>query len=150
MLGLSSLDFGDHHHRGQPTFDGKNFAMDSSAGRHLSYGNFDVSLISARRPPTIISTGGIRNGPELMTGSADLGGSAFVPVESNASQPFNGIAGERKRISRPLTGRHVRHGTGASPVTLALLRHVLQERRRTRELNENQIVEKKKYRKKRK
>lgn len=42
--------------------------------------------------------------------------------------------GERKRISRPLTGRHVRHGTGASPSTLLVLRKLLKERQRLRDL----------------
>lgn len=44
------------------------------------------------------------------------------------------VAGERKRISRPLTGRHVRHGTGASPATLVVLRNLLKERQRLRDL----------------
>lgn len=38
------------------------------------------------------------------------------------------LSGERKRISRPLTGRYVRHGTGASPSTLMSLRRMLQEK----------------------
>ena len=45
-----------------------------------------------------------------------------------------GVGGERKRISRPLTGRHVRHGTGASPSTLLILRKLLKERQRLRDL----------------
>lgn len=39
---------------------------------------------------------------------------------------------ERKRISRPLTGRYVRHGTGASPATLISLRNMIHERQRQR------------------
>ena len=39
---------------------------------------------------------------------------------------------ERKRVTRPLTGRYVRHGTGASPATLLTLRRVIQERQRQR------------------
>jgi len=43
------------------------------------------------------------------------------------------VSGDRKRISRPLTGRHVRHGTGASPSTLVTLRNMLRERQRKKE-----------------
>ena len=39
-----------------------------------------------------------------------------------------------KRPPRPLTGRHVRPGTGASPRTLQLLRRKVLERMRLREL----------------
>lgn len=40
---------------------------------------------------------------------------------------------ERKqRITRPLTGRYVRHGTGASPETLLTLRNMIHERQRQR------------------
>ena len=37
---------------------------------------------------------------------------------------------ERKRSSRPLTGRHVRQGTGASPTTLANLKMAIKERQK--------------------
>ena len=37
--------------------------------------------------------------------------------------------GNKPRISRPLTGRYVRHGTGASPSTLLSLRKMLEERK---------------------
>lgn len=47
-------------------------------------------------------------------------------ITSNLDLNFAG--GERKRISRPLTGRYVRHGTGASPSTLITLRSMLQEK----------------------
>lgn len=123
----------------------KTFGMNSSTG-HLGYGHFDMSLISTRPP---LLSGGYPNGSENSS-DLDIVASGFASNEPNVSTHFNGVSGERKRISRPLTGRHVRHGTGASPATLALLRHVLQERRRVRELSENQTVEKKKYRKKRK
>lgn len=40
---------------------------------------------------------------------------------------------ERKqRMTRPLTGRYVRHGTGASPATLLSLRNMIHERQRQR------------------
>ena len=39
-----------------------------------------------------------------------------------------------KRAPRPLTGRHVRPGTGASPRTLLLLRQKVLERMRRKEL----------------
>ena len=39
-----------------------------------------------------------------------------------------------KRAPRPLTGRHVRPGTGASPKTLQLLRQRVLERMRLKEL----------------
>ena len=41
---------------------------------------------------------------------------------------------DRKRISRPLTGKHVRHGTGASPATLVGLRNMIQQRQKLREI----------------
>lgn len=43
------------------------------------------------------------------------------------------ITFDRKRISRPLTGKHVRHGTGASPATLVSLRNMIQQRQKFRE-----------------
>ena len=39
-----------------------------------------------------------------------------------------------KRAPRPLTGRHVRPGTGANPQTLLLLRQKVLERMRRKEL----------------
>ena len=39
-----------------------------------------------------------------------------------------------KRAPRPLTGRHVRPGTGASPKTLLLLRQKVLERMRLKDL----------------
>ena len=42
------------------------------------------------------------------------------------------LVDERKRVTRPLTGRYVRHGTGASPATLITLRNMIQERQRQR------------------
>lgn len=56
---------------------------------------------------------------------------------------------DRKRISRPLTGRHVRQGTGASPTTLATLRSMLKERQ-FREINGGLGENGKKSKKKRK
>lgn len=47
----------------------------------------------------------------------------------------NGLLGlDRKRISRPLTGKHVRHGTGASPSTLLTLRKMIQEKQRLKDI----------------
>lgn len=46
-----------------------------------------------------------------------------------------GLTFDRKRISRPLTGKHVRHGTGASPSTLVTLRHMIQQRQKLKENN---------------
>ncbi|XP_023238446.1 uncharacterized protein LOC111637235 [Centruroides sculpturatus] len=40
----------------------------------------------------------------------------------------------KKRPTRTLTGKHVRHGTGASPSTLLTLRQMIQERQRAKEL----------------
>lgn len=40
----------------------------------------------------------------------------------------------RKRAPRALTGKHVKHGTGASPATLLTLRQKIQERQRARQL----------------
>ncbi|CAN8001023.1 unnamed protein product [Ixodes hexagonus] len=40
----------------------------------------------------------------------------------------------RKRAPRALTGKHVKHGTGASPSTLLTLRQKIQERQRARQL----------------
>jgi len=56
-------------------------------------------------------------------------------TELRSADTTNGLEpnGERKRISRPLTGRHVRHGTGASPSTLVTLRNMLKERQRLKE-----------------
>ena len=47
---------------------------------------------------------------------------------TNGNLPF-----DRKRISRPLTGKHVRHGTGASPSTLVSLRNMIQQRQKLKE-----------------
>ena len=48
---------------------------------------------------------------------------------TNCGLPF-----DRKRISRPLTGKHVRHGTGASPSTLVSLRNMIQQRQKLKEI----------------
>lgn len=42
---------------------------------------------------------------------------------------IDSTGGNKPRISRPLTGRYVRHGTGASPSTLLSLRKMLEERK---------------------
>lgn len=52
----------------------------------------------------------------------------------SADTTNNGISFDRKRISRPLTGKHVRHGTGASPSTLISLRNMIQQRQRLKEI----------------
>lgn len=57
---------------------------------------------------------------------------------------------DRKRISRPLTGRHVRQGTPSHPTTLANLRSMIKERQKFRELNGGASLNGKKIRKKRK
>lgn len=43
-----------------------------------------------------------------------------------------GLITDRKKMSRPLTGRYVRHGTGASPSTLMSLRRMIEERQKRR------------------
>lgn len=48
---------------------------------------------------------------------------------TNCGLPF-----DRKRISRPLTGKHVRHGTGASPSTLVSLRNMITQRQKLKEI----------------
>lgn len=48
---------------------------------------------------------------------------------TNCGLPF-----DRKRISRPLTGKHVRHGTGASPSTLVSLRNMITQRQKLKEV----------------
>ena len=49
--------------------------------------------------------------------------------------PVEEVRGARvKRAPRPLTGRHVRPGTGANPRTLLLLRQKVLERMRRKEL----------------
>ena len=50
--------------------------------------------------------------------------------EMNSSSPINIQQEERKRSTRPLTGRHVRQGTGASPTTLANLKLAIKERQK--------------------
>lgn len=52
----------------------------------------------------------------------------------SADTTNNGIPFDRKRISRPLTGKHVRHGTGASPSTLVSLRNMIQQRQRLKDI----------------
>lgn len=80
---------------------------------------------------------------------------SIVPLvardNSNSDLPPNGCLVDRRRVSRPLTGRHVRSGTGASPTTLALLRQVLLERRRQRDSVNSTLspIDDKKNRKKR-
>lgn len=61
------------------------------------------------------------SGLEPIEDSDDLGGEAF-----NCNM--------RKRAPRALTGKHVKHGTGASPATLLTLRQKIQERQRARQL----------------
>ncbi|KAF7490198.1 hypothetical protein SSS_09177 [Sarcoptes scabiei] len=56
-------------------------------------------------------------------------------AELRSADTTNGnLLFDRKRISRPLTGKHVRHGTGASPATLLSLRNMIQQRQKLREL----------------
>ncbi|KAI1307280.1 hypothetical protein HDE_00802 [Halotydeus destructor] len=47
---------------------------------------------------------------------------------------FLDLQEDKKRVSRPLTGRHVRPGTGSSPATLLVLKKWLHERQRLRAL----------------
>lgn len=51
------------------------------------------------------------------------------PTSSSSGIGFSSNT-DKKRLNRPLTGRHVRHGTGASAQTLVKLRIMLQKRRR--------------------
>ncbi|KAK8772106.1 uncharacterized protein LOC144106424 [Amblyomma americanum] len=54
------------------------------------------------------------------------------PAAGNNLDSYN--CGMRKRAPRALTGKHVKHGTGASPSTLLTLRQKIQERQRARQL----------------
>lgn len=55
-------------------------------------------------------------------------------TELRSADTTNGnLAFDRKRISRPLTGKHVRHGTGASPSTLVTLRNMIQQRQKLKQ-----------------
>lgn len=54
------------------------------------------------------------------------------PAAANHLDSYN--CGMRKRAPRALTGKHVKHGTGASPSTLLTLRQKIQERQRARQL----------------
>lgn len=56
-------------------------------------------------------------------------------AELRSADTTNGnLTFDRKRISRPLTGKHVRHGTGASPSTLVSLRNMIQQRQKLKEI----------------
>lgn len=77
---------------------------------------FETNYISE---PKRTSPDCIQNGSRTELRSADT---------TNCSIPF-----DRKRISRPLTGKHVRHGTGASPSTLVSLRNMIQQRQKLKE-----------------
>ena len=50
--------------------------------------------------------------------------------EKNSTLPINNQQEERKRSTRPLTGRHVRQGMGASATTLANLKLAIKERQK--------------------
>ena len=63
-----------------------------------------------------------------------LSGSRAELRSADTTNGNNGIAFDRKRISRPLTGKHVRHGTGASPSTLVSLRNMIQQRQRLKDI----------------
>lgn len=52
------------------------------------------------------------------------------PTSSSTGLTFPASSTDKKRLNRPLTGRHVRHGTGASAQTLVKLKIMLQKRRR--------------------
>ncbi|KAI2810659.1 hypothetical protein BLOT_001822 [Blomia tropicalis] len=56
-------------------------------------------------------------------------------AELRSADTTNGMSFDRKRISRPLTGKHVRHGTGASPSTLVSLRNMIQQRQKLKEFS---------------
>ena len=57
-------------------------------------------------------------------------------TELRSADTTNGTIFDRKRISRPLTGKHVRHGTGASPTTLLTLKNMIQQRQKLKEINQ--------------
>lgn len=76
-------------------------------------------------PATLAS--GIAPGLEQLEEHDELG-----PAAGNHIDSYN--CGMRKRAPRALTGKHVKHGTGASPSTLLTLRHKIQERQRARQL----------------
>ena len=77
--------------------------------------------------------------PSLKYPSSSTFGSCNGKAELRSADTTIGVDvnGERKRISRPLTGRHVRHGTGASPQTLLTLRNMIQERQKMKEMGFN-------------
>lgn len=54
--------------------------------------------------------------------------------ESPDSSILSSDPNNRKRPCRALTGKHVKHGTGASPSTLITLRQKIQERQKAKEL----------------
>jgi hypothetical protein len=51
-----------------------------------------------------------------------------VSATSKASNPSEDTCDMKRRQARPLTGKHVRPGTGASPATLLSLRRKIQAR----------------------
>jgi len=76
-----------------------------------------------------ISEKGESSSPECMNDKLEL----------RSADTTNGNGLDRKRISRPLTGKHVRHGTGASPSTLITLRNMIKERQRLKEIGAGSI-----------
>lgn len=49
---------------------------------------------------------------------------------SGGSDEYKAQSCERKKITRPLTGRYVRNGTGAAPSTLIKLREMIKEKKK--------------------
>lgn len=60
-----------------------------------------------------------------------------VGIIPETSPPSSPGPEAKKRPTRTLTGKHVRHGTGASPSTLLTLRQMIQERQRAKEISQN-------------
>lgn len=117
-------------------------AFTSTFSEYHKYGkNSSGSSVCSSRSASLSHTSCLNRPPLVMT---EHGACAN-------GDTFTGYLSERKRIVRPLTGRHVRHGTGASPSTLASLRAMLQERKKMRDLAQSEVqVDAKKARKKRK
>lgn len=68
------------------------------------------------------------------TATVVSGKSSPSPVTTPLSTSPPSTNGESRKNARVLTGKHVRHGTGASPSTLLTLRQKIQERQKAKEI----------------
>ncbi|KAH9416094.1 hypothetical protein DERP_000591 [Dermatophagoides pteronyssinus] len=119
----------NHNHNGYDDDSGSDHKGNNGTHSMVKSSSFENNgLYETKRTSPDCSQDGLI----IINGGSNGGGI----TELRSADTTNGTIFDRKRISRPLTGKHVRHGTGASPTTLLTLKNMIQQRQKLKEINQ--------------